>query len=67
VLERQNAVAGWRDLMGSTDPAKAAPSTIRKLFGSNVGENATHGSDSIENAQREIAYLFAGVEVPPSV
>ena len=67
VLEKDEAVTGWRDLMGATDPAKAAPNTIRKLFGSNVGENATHGSDSLENAQREIAYFFAGSEVSPAV
>jgi len=66
VLERDNAVAGWRDLMGATDPAKAADGTIRKLFGSNVGENATHGSDSLDNAKREIAYFFQGAEVAPS-
>jgi nucleoside-diphosphate kinase len=65
VLERQDAVVAWRDLMGATDPAKAAPNTIRKLFGSNVGENATHGSDSLDNAKREIAYFFPGVEVSP--
>jgi len=63
VLERADAVTGWRDLMGATDPAKAAAGTIRKLFGSNVGENATHGSDSLENARREIGYFFPGVEV----
>ncbi|HXN32810.1 MAG TPA: nucleoside-diphosphate kinase [Polyangiaceae bacterium] len=63
VLERDEAVAGWRELMGATDPAKAAPGTIRKLFGSNVGENATHGSDSLENAKREIGFFFAGKEV----
>jgi nucleoside-diphosphate kinase len=66
VLERDNAVAAWRELMGATDPAKATPNTIRKLFGSNVGENATHGSDSLENAKREIAYFFPGVEVSPT-
>jgi nucleoside-diphosphate kinase len=66
VLEREEAVARWRDLMGATDPAKAAPGTIRKLFGSNVGENATHGSDSLENAQREIGFFFAGREVSPT-
>jgi nucleoside-diphosphate kinase len=66
VLERENAVAAWRDLMGATDPAKAAPGTIRKLFGSNVGENATHGSDSGDNAKREIAYFFHGAEVSPA-
>ncbi len=66
VLERDSAVAGWRDLMGATDPAKAAAGTIRKQFGSNVGENATHGSDSVDNAKREIAYFFPGAEVSPS-
>jgi nucleoside-diphosphate kinase len=65
VLERDNAVVAWRDLMGATDPAKAAPNTIRNLFGSNVGENATHGSESLENAKREIAYFFPGAEVSP--
>ncbi len=63
VLERDDAVAAWRDLMGATDPAKAAPGTIRKVFGSNVGENATHGSDSLENAKVEIGFFFAGREV----
>jgi nucleoside-diphosphate kinase len=67
VLEREDAVTGWRDLMGATDPAKAASNTIRKLFGSNVGENATHGSDSLDNAKREIAYFFTGAEVSPAV
>jgi len=66
VLEREDAVTGWRDLMGATDPAKAAPGTIRKLFGSNVGENATHGSDSLDNAKREIAYFFPAAEVSPT-
>jgi nucleoside-diphosphate kinase len=66
VLERDNAVVGWRDLMGATDPAKATAGTIRKLFGANVGENATHGSDSLDNAKREIAYFFAGSDVAPS-
>jgi len=66
VLERDNAVVAWRDLMGATDPAKANAGTIRKQFGSNVGENATHGSDSLDNAKREIAYFFAGTEVSPS-
>jgi nucleoside-diphosphate kinase len=66
VLERDNAVTAWRDLMGATDPAKAAAGTIRKAFGSNVGENATHGSDSLDNAKREIAYFFPGAEVSPS-
>ncbi|HEY5239953.1 MAG TPA: nucleoside-diphosphate kinase [Polyangiaceae bacterium] len=66
VLERDNAVVAWRDLMGATDPAKAAPNTIRKLFGASVGENATHGSDSLDNAKREIGYFFPGAEVSPS-
>jgi nucleoside-diphosphate kinase len=66
VLERDNAVLAWRDLMGATDPAKAAAGTIRKQFGSNVGENATHGSDSLDNAKREIGYFFSGAEVSPS-
>ncbi|HEY8040841.1 MAG TPA: nucleoside-diphosphate kinase [Polyangiaceae bacterium] len=66
VLERDDAVTAWRDLMGATDPAKAGPGTIRKLFGSNVGENATHGSDSLDNAKREIAYFFAGAKVSPA-
>jgi len=66
VLEKDDAVTGWRDLMGATDPAKAAANTIRKLFGSNVGENATHGSDSLDNAKREIGYFFSGTEVSPS-
>lgn len=63
VLERDEAVTGWRNLMGATNPAKAAPGTIRKTFGSNVGENATHGSDSLENARVEIGFFFAGREV----
>jgi nucleoside-diphosphate kinase len=66
VLEREGAVTAWRDLMGATDPAKAAAGTIRKNFGSNVGENATHGSDSLDNAKREIAYFFPGAEVAAS-
>jgi nucleoside-diphosphate kinase len=66
VLERDEAVLRWRDLMGATDPAKAAPGSIRRLFGSNVGENATHGSDSLENAQREIGFFFPGREVSPT-
>jgi nucleoside-diphosphate kinase len=63
VLQREGAVTAWRDLMGATDPAKAASGTIRKQFGTNVGENATHGSDSLENANREIGYFFPGAEL----
>src|ERR1700690_3505551 len=51
VLERDGAVAKYREVMGATDPAKATPNTLRKLFGSNVGENAVHGSDSLDNAK----------------
>jgi nucleoside-diphosphate kinase len=65
VLEKADAVASYRAVMGATDPAKAEAGTIRKLWGSNVGENAVHGSDSLENAQIEIAYFFAASEVSP--
>jgi len=63
VLEKGNAVKAWRDLMGATDPAKAEEGTIRKEFGGSVGENATHGSDSDENAAIEIAYFFSQLEL----
>ncbi len=63
VLEKDDAVAAYRKVMGATDPAKADAGTIRKLFGANVGENATHGSDSAENANTEIAYFFAASEI----
>ncbi len=66
VLERENAVAEYRNVMGATDPAKAEASTIRKLYGSNVGENAVHGSDSLDNAKTEIAYFFPASEVAPA-
>lgn len=66
VLEKDDAVAAWRKTMGATDPAKAEDGTIRKLFGANVGENATHGSDSLENAKIEIGYFFPAHEVSPS-
>ena len=66
VLERDNAVAHYRGVMGATDPAKADAGTIRKLYGANVGENAVHGSDSLENAKIEIAYFFAASRVAPS-
>ena len=63
VLEKDGAVKAWRDLMGATDPAKADERTIRKEFGASVGENATHGSDSDENAAIEIAYFFSRLEI----
>jgi nucleoside-diphosphate kinase len=66
VFEKEGAVAAWRNLMGATDPAKAEPNTLRKLFGANVGENATHGSDSLDNAKIEISYFFPSSEVAPS-
>ena len=58
VLEKDGAIKTWRDLMGATDPAKAADGTVRKMFGASKGENATHGSDSPEAAAREIAFFF---------
>ena len=61
VLEKENAVKAWRDLMGDTNPAKAAEGTIRKKFGTNIGENATHGSDSAENAKIEIKQFYPQV------
>src|SRR5438067_4208694 len=57
VLEKENAVKAWRDLMGATDPAKADDGTLRKKYGGSLGENAVHGSDSDENAAIEIAYF----------
>lgn len=57
-LEKENAVQQWRDLMGATDPKKAAPGTIRSMFGSSIGSNATHGSDSPENATKELTFFF---------
>ncbi len=63
ILEKENAVADFRTLIGATDPAKAAPGTIRALYAKNVGENAVHGSDSDENAAIESAFHFAGVEI----
>jgi nucleoside-diphosphate kinase len=57
-LEGENAVAKNREIMGATNPAQAAPGTIRKDFAKSIGENAVHGSDSPESAQRELAYFF---------
>jgi len=62
-LERENAVQHYRDVIGATDPAKAADGTVRKLYGSNVGENAVHGSDSEENGKIECGYFFSGSEL----
>jgi nucleoside-diphosphate kinase len=63
VLEGEGAIKRWRDLMGATDPAKAAAGTIRKDFGQNVEQNATHGSDAPETAANEIAFFFRGLEL----
>ena len=63
VLEAENAIQKWRDLMGATDPAKAAAGTIRKEFASSIEANAVHGSDAPETAQVEIAYFFSGTEL----
>lgn len=58
-LEGENAILRWRELMGATDPAKAAEGTLRKLYGENMGRNATHGSDSPVSAAREVSYFFS--------
>ena len=63
VLEAAGAIKKWRDLMGSTNPAEAAAGTLRKEFGTNIGENATHGSDAPETAAFEIPYFFSGLEL----
>ena len=63
ILEKNNAVADFRTLIGATDPAKADEGTIRKMFASSVGENAVHGSDSDENAQIEGSFFFSGLEM----
>ena len=62
VLEKDNAVAAFRQFIGATDPAKAEAGTIRKLYASSVGENAIHGSDSDENAAIESSFFFSGLE-----
>ena len=62
ILEKENAVAGFRELIGATDPAKAADGTIRKEFASSMGENAVHGSDSDENAAIEGNFFFSKLE-----
>ena len=63
VLEGDNAIAKYRDVMGATDPAKAAPGTIRKVHAKSIGENSVHGSDSPDNAAVEIAQFFSGNEI----
>jgi nucleoside-diphosphate kinase len=63
VLEGENAVAAYRDIMGATNPANAADGTIRKLFAESIEANSVHGSDSLENAAREIEFFFTDQEI----
>ena len=63
VLEGENAIARYREIMGATDPAKAAPGTIRKDHAKSLGENSVHGSDAPATAQQEIAQFFSGNEI----
>jgi nucleoside-diphosphate kinase len=63
VLEGENAIAKYREIMGATDPAKAAEGTIRKLYAKSVGENSVHGSDAADTAAKEIAQFFSGNEI----
>ena len=63
VLEGDNAIARYRELMGATDPAKAAPGTIRKVHAKSITQNSVHGSDSPETAAKEIAQFFSGNEI----
>jgi nucleoside-diphosphate kinase len=63
VLEGDNAIGAYRDLMGATDPAKAAPGTIRKSHAKSIGENSVHGSDAVATAAVEIAQFFSGNEI----
>jgi nucleoside-diphosphate kinase len=62
-LEAENAISKWRDLMGATNPADAAEGTLRKEFGTSIGENATHGSDASDTAAFELGYFFNGLEL----
>jgi nucleoside-diphosphate kinase len=63
VLEGENAIARYRDIMGATDPAKAAPGTIRKVHAKSIGENSVHGSDAPDTAAKEIAQFFCGNDI----
>ncbi|HTV55184.1 MAG TPA: nucleoside-diphosphate kinase [Terriglobia bacterium] len=63
VLEAESAVSRLRELMGATDPAQAAPGTLRKLYAQNIERNAIHGSDAVETAASEISYFFPGLEL----
>ena len=63
VLEKENAVSEWRNLIGSTNPDEAAEGTIRKAFATSIGKNSVHGSDSDENAEKEIGFFFTEYEL----
>jgi nucleoside-diphosphate kinase len=63
VLERENAIARWRELMGATDPAKAEEGTLRKRFAKNIERNAVHGSDAPDTAAQEIPFFFSTAEL----
>jgi nucleoside-diphosphate kinase len=63
VLEGENAIAKYRDIMGATDPARAAPGTIRNVHAKSIGENSVHGSDASETAAKEITQFFSGNEI----
>jgi nucleoside-diphosphate kinase len=63
ILEAENAIQKWRDLMGATNPADAAEGTLRRQFGASLGENATHGSDAPDTAAFEMGYFFSGLEL----
>jgi nucleoside-diphosphate kinase len=63
ILEKENAVEAYRNFIGATNPEEAAEGTIRKLYGTNMGENAVHGSDSDENAEIESNFFFSGREI----
>lgn len=63
VLEGENAVEKHREVMGATDPAKAAPGTIRKEHAVSISENSVHGSDSLDNAKQEISFFFSACEI----
>ncbi len=62
-LERENAIEKWREVMGATNPEKAAEGTVRKLYGTNIGRNASHGSDAPDTAAFELAWFFRGYEL----
>lgn len=65
VLEGENAIAANRDIMGATDPKKAAEGTLRKDFATDIEKNTVHGSDSLENAKIEVSYFFPEVQIHP--